>query len=157
VEGNIIGNNRNTKQKSREVSQGPNKAEISLLSCMINSPDALLYAMNKMAEYGIGFSSEGLDEFAAELLAFNAAGEKPNIPVMLSALPSEAAEAVSAALGMDEQLIDPEATAEDCIRIIARTQLDQQITELAAQMEQNGDSRVRNEYMRLVKMRASLK
>ncbi len=157
VEGNIIGNNRNTKQKSREVSQGPNKAEISLLSCMINSSDALLYAMNKMAEYSIGFSSEGLDMFAAELLAFHAAGEKPNIPVMLSALPADAAEAVSAALGMDEQMIDPEATAEDCIRIIARTQLDQRITELASQMEQNGSSEVRNEYMRLVKTRASLK
>ena len=157
VEGNIIGNNRNTKQKSREISQGPNKAEISLLSCMIHSPDALLYAMDKMAEYSIEFSSEGLDEFAAELLAINAMDEKPNIPVMLSALPGEAAEAISAALGADEQLIDPRATAEDCINAMARAQLDQRITELAAQMEQDSSSEVRSEYMRLVRTRASLK
>jgi len=157
VEGNIIGNNRNTKQKSREVSQGPNKAEISLLSSMIHSTDALLYAMDKMAEYGIEFSSEGLDEFAAELLALNAVGEQPNIPVMMAALPAEAAEAVSAALGKDEQLIDPRATAEDCLNAMARVQLDQRITQLAAQMEQDDSGEIRTEYMRLVKTRASLK
>ncbi|MBR2328788.1 MAG: toprim domain-containing protein, partial [Clostridia bacterium] len=157
VEGNIIGNNRNTKQKSREISQGPNKAEISLLSCMIHSPDALLYAMDKMAEYSIEFSSEGLDEFAAELLAINAMDEKPNIPVMLSALPREAAEAISAALGSEEQISDPTAVAEGCIKTIVGAQLEEKINQLASIMERDTSPEVRSEYMRLVKMRASLK
>lgn len=157
VEENIIGNNRNTKQKSREVSQGPNKTEILLLSCMIDSREALLYAMNKMAEYEIGFSSEGLDRFAEELLVLSSRGEKPNIPVMLSGLPAEAAEAISAALGADEQLIDPRAAAEDCVNAMMRAKLDKRVTELAAQMEQDASGEIRNEYMKLVHERASLK
>ena len=157
VEGNSIGNNRNTKQKSREVSEGPNKAEISLLSCMIRSSDALLYAMDKMAEYGIGFSVEGLDEFAAELLALNAMEQPPNIPVMLSGMPADGAEAVSAALGLEEQISDPAAVAEGCIKTIVGAQLEDRINELACRMEQDDDTELRSEYMRLVKMRASLK
>ncbi len=157
VEENSIGNNRNTKQKSREVSQGPNKAEVSLLSCMISSPEALLFAMNKMAELDIGFSAEGLDEFAEELLVLNSAGQQPNIPVMLSALPAQAAEAVSAALGSGEQLLDPRATAEDCMNAIIKARLDSQLTELAAKMEQGADEETKAEYMKLVQQRASLK
>lgn len=157
VEENSIGNNRNTKQKSREVSQGPNKAEISLLSCMISSTEALLFAMNKMAEQGIGFSAEGLDEFAEELLVLNSAGQQPNIPVMLSALPAQAAEAVSAALGSGEQLLDPRATAEDCMNAIIKARLDSQLTDLAAKMEQGADEETKVEYMKLVQQRASLK
>lgn len=157
VEGNIIGNNRNTKQKSREASEGPNKAEVSLLSCMISSPDVLIYTMDKMAEYGVGFSSEGLDSFAAKLLVINAGGNTPNIPLMLSELPAEAAETVSAALGMEEQMADPAAVAEDCIKSIVRAALDERITRLASEMEKSGDVCTRNEYMKLVQKRASLK
>ena len=76
---------------------------------------------------------------------------------MLSELPAEAAETVSAALGMEEQIADPAAVAEDCIKSIVRTALDERITRLASEMEKSGDACTRNEYMKLVQKRASLK
>ena len=155
--GNSIGNSRNTKQQNRERSKSLNKTETALLCCMIKSGEALLCAMEEMARYGISFSDSALNTFAERLLAGSVTGEKLDIPLALSMLPQEAAESVSAAIGSEDNVIDPVATAKDCVAAIARDAMDERIKELAAAMNMGGSEEEKREYMELVKKRASLK
>lgn len=155
--GNSIGNSRNTKQQNRERLKSLNKAETALLCCMIKSGEALLCAMEEMAQYGISFSDSAINAFAEGLLARSVTGEKLDIPLALSMLPQEAAESVSAAIGSEDTVIDPVTTAKDCVAAIAREAMDGRIKELAAAMQTGGSDEEKREYMELVKKRASLK
>lgn len=157
VEGDSIGNNRNTKQKSREVSQGLNKAETALLCCMLKSDEALLYAMEEMARQGVGFSSNELNDFAEKLLVNHAAGIKEDLHVMLCSLPPAAAEGIGAAMGSEENIIDYMTTAKDCIITMAKEAMDERINLLATKLAQGASAAEKTEYMELVKKRASLK
>lgn len=155
--GNSIGNSRNTKQQNRERLKSLNKAETALLCCMIKSGEALLCAMEEMARYGISFSDSAINTFAEGLLARSVTGEKLDIPLALSMLPQEAAESVSAAIGSEDNVIDPVTTAKDCVAAMAREAMDERIKELAAAMQTGGSDEEKREYMELVKKRASLK
>ena len=155
--GNSIGNSRNTKQQNRERLKSLNKAETALLCCMIKSGEALLCAMEEMAQCGISFSDSAINAFAEGLLARSVTGEKLDIPLALSMLPQEAAESVSAAIGSEDTVIDPVTTAKDCVAAIAREAMDERIKELAAAMQTGGSDDEKREYMELVKKRASLK
>lgn len=155
--GNSIGNSRNTKQQNRERLKSLNKTETALLCCMIKSGEALLCAMEEMARYGISFSDSALNAFAERLLAGSVTGEKLDIPLALSMLPQEAAESVSAAIGSEDNVINPVTTAKDCVAAIAREAMDGRIKELAAAMNMGGSDEEKREYMELVKKRASLK
>lgn len=155
--GNSIGNSRNTKQQNRERLKSLNKAETALLCCMIKSGEALLCAMEEMARYGISFSDSAINAFAEGLLARSVTGEKLDIPLALSMLPQEAAESVSAAIGSEDNVIDPVTTAKDCVAAMAREAMDERIKELAAAMQTGGSDEEKREYMELVKKRASLK
>lgn len=155
--GNSIGNSRNTKQQNRERLKSLNKAETALLCCMIKSGEALLCAMEEMAQYGISFSDSAINAFAEGLLARSVTGEKLDIPLALSMLPQEAAESVSAAIGREDNVIDPVTTAKDCVAAMAREAMDGRIKELAAAMQTGGSDEEKREYMELVKKRASLK
>lgn len=155
--GNSIGNSRNTKQQNRERLKSLNKTETALLCCMIKSGEALLCAMEEMARYGISFSDSAINTFAEGLLARSVTGEKLDIPLALSMLPQEAAESVSAAIGSEDNVIDPVTTAKDCVATMAREAMDERIKELAAAMQTGGSDDEKREYMELVKKRASLK
>lgn len=155
--GNSIGNSRNNKQQNRERLKSLNKAETALLCCMIKSGEALLCAMEEMARYGISFSDSAINAFAEGLLARSVTGEKLDIPLALSMLPQEAAESVSAAIGREDNVIDPVTTAKDCVAAMAREAMDERIKELAAAMQTGGSDEEKREYMELVKKRASLK
>ena len=155
--GNSIGNSRNTKQQNRERLKSLNKAETALLCCMIKSGEALLCAMEEMAQCGISFSDSAINAFAEGLLARSVTGEKLDIPLALSMLPQEAAESVSAAIGSEDTVIDPVTTAKDCVATMAREAMDERIKELAAAMQTGGSDDEKREYMELVKKRASLK
>ena len=155
--GNSIGNSRNTKQQNRERLKSLNKAETALLCCMIKSGEALLCAMEEMAQCGISFSDSAINAFAEGLLARSVTGEKLDIPLALSMLPQEAAESVSAAIGSEDTVIDPVTTAKDCVATMAREAMDERIKELAAAMQTGGSDEEKREYMELVKKRASLK
>lgn len=155
--GNSIGNSRNTKRQNRERLKSLNKAETALLCCMIKSGEALLCAMEEMARYGISFSDSAINAFAEGLLARSVTGEKLDIPLALSMLPQEAAESVSAAIGREDNVIDPVTTAKDCVAAMAREAMDERIKELAAAMQTGGSDEEKREYMELVKKRASLK
>lgn len=155
--GNSIGNSRNTKQQNRERLKSLNKTETALLCCMIKSGEALLCAMEEMAQCGISFSDSAINAFAEGLLARSVTGEKLDIPLALSMLPQEAAESVSAAIGSEDTVIDPVTTAKDCVAAIAREAMDERIKELAAAMQTGGSDEEKREYMELVKKRASLK
>lgn len=155
--GNSIGNSRNTKQQNRERLKSLNKTETALLCCMIKSGEALLCAMEEMAQYGISFSDSAINAFAEGLLARSVTGEKLDIPLALSMLPQEAAESVSAAIGSEDTVIDPVTTAKDCVATMAREAMDERIKELAAAMQTGGSDEEKREYMELVKKRASLK
>ena len=155
--GNSIGNSRNTKQQNRERLKSLNKTETALLCCMIKSGEALLCAMEEMAQCGISFSDSAINAFAEGLLARSVTGEKLDIPLALSMLPQEAAESVSAAIGSEDTVIDPVTTAKDCVATIAREAMDERIKELAAAMQTGGSDDEKREYMELVKKRASLK
>lgn len=155
--GNSIGNSRNTKQQNRERLKSLNKTETALLCCMIKSGEALLCAMEEMAQCGISFSDSAINAFAEGLLARSVTGEKLDIPLALSMLPQEAAESVSAAIGSEDTVIDPVTTAKDCVAAIAREAMDERIKELAAAMQTGGSDDEKREYMELVKKRASLK
>ena len=155
--GNSIGNSRNTKQQNRERLKSLNKTETALLCCMIKSGEALLCAMEEMAQCGISFSDSAINAFAEGLLARSVTGEKLDIPLALSMLPQEAAESVSAAIGSEDTVIDPVTTAKDCVAAMAREAMDERIKELAAAMQTGGSDEEKREYMELVKKRASLK
>ena len=155
--GNSIGNSRNTKQQNRERLKSLNKTETALLCCMIKSGEALLCAMEEMAQCGISFSDSAINAFAEGLLARSVTGEKLDIPLALSMLPQEAAESVSAAIGSEDTVIDPVTTAKDCVATMAREAMDERIKELAAAMQTGGSDDEKREYMELVKKRASLK
>lgn len=155
--GNSIGNSRNTKQQNRERLKSLNKTETALLCCMIKSGEALLCAMEEMAQCGISFSDSAINAFAEGLLARSVTGEKLDIPLALSMLPQEAAESVSAAIGSEDTVIDPVTTAKDCVATMAREAMDERIKELAAAMQTGGSDEEKREYMELVKKRASLK
>ena len=155
--GNSIGNSRNTKQQNRERLKSLNKTETALLCCMIKSGEALLCAMEEMAQCGISFSDSAINAFAEGLLARSVTGEKLDIPLALSMLPQEAAESVSAAIGSEDTVIDPVTTAKDCVATMAREAMDARIKELAAAMQTGGSDDEKREYMELVKKRASLK
>ena len=155
--GNSIGNSRNTKQQNRERLKSLNKTETALLCCMIKSGEALLCAMEEMAQCGISFSDSAINAFAEGLLARSVTGEKLDIPLALSMLPQEAAESVSAAIGSEDTVIDPVTTAKDCVAAMAREAMDERIKELAAAMQTGGSDDEKREYMELVKKRASLK
>ncbi len=155
--GNSIGNSRNTKQQNRERLKSLNKTETALLCCMIKSGEALLCAMEEMAQCGISFSDSAINAFAEGLLARSVTGEKLDIPLALSMLPQEAAESVSAAIGSEDTVIDPVTTAKDCVAAMAREAMDERIKELAAAMQTGGSAEEKREYMELVKKRASLK
>lgn len=155
--GNSIGNSRNTKQQNRERLKSLNKTETALLCCMIKSGEALLCAMEEMAQCGISFSDSAINAFAEGLLARSVTGEKLDIPLALSMLPQEAAESVSAAIGSEDTVIDPVTTAKDCVATMAREAMDERIKELAAAMQTGGSDDEKLEYMELVKKRASLK
>lgn len=124
---------------------------------MIKSGEALLCAMEEMARYGISFSDSAINTFAEGLLARSVTGEKLDIPLALSMLPQEAAESVSAAIGSEDNVIDPVTTAKDCVAAMAREAMDERIKELAAAMQTGGSDEEKREYMELVKKRASLK
>lgn len=155
--GNSIGNSRNTKQQNRERLKSLNKTETALLCCMIKSGEALLCAMEEMAQCGISFSDSAINAFAEGLLARSVTGEKLDIPLALSMLPQEAAESVSAAIGSEDTVIDPVTTAKDCVATMAREAMDERIKELAAAMQTGGSDDEKREYMEIVKKRASLK
>ena len=106
---------------------------------MIKSGEALLCAMEEMAQYGISFSDSAINAFAEGLLARSVTGEKLDIPLALSMLPQEAAESVSAAIGSEDTVIDPVTTAKDCVAAIAREAMDERIKELADRLSKDYD------------------
>jgi len=157
VEGNSIGNNRNTKQKSREAGPQRNRTETELLGCMLKSDQALLSAMEEMAEYGVSFSEPGLNELAERLLADYATGSREDIKLMLCEATPAVAESVSAAMERGESILDPEATAKGCVAALARELLDGRINELSLRLSQGAGEAEKQEYMKLVQKRASLR
>lgn len=154
---NSVGNIRNTKQQNREMAKTPNKAEITLLCCMIRSEDAMLTAAEEMTRRGVRFSNEALNGFAEKLLAMSVEGKRLDMPLALSELPQEAAESVSAALGSEDDIVDPVNTARDCVSAMLRDGLNERINELAAEIQTDGRDEKKREYAELVKKLAELK
>lgn len=148
--GNIIGKNRHTKQNKPDNPQaGASGLEITLLACMVKREEALVAALGRMQELDVAFPTAGLNEMAERLLA-----EKPELRLFMGELPEDMAAALAQAMERAEDLIDPEATALDCVNGLARAKLEDRIVALSEAY--SGEPEAAREIGRLQKQLAAL-
>lgn len=126
---NSAGKNRNTKQNKPRISKegGPGSLETMLLACMLKSEEALVAALGRMQELETAFPTEELNPLAERLLA-----ERPGLSLLVGELPPETAALLSRAMEQAESLVDPAATALDCVNALARAELEGRVAALSA-------------------------
>lgn len=125
---NSVGKNRHTKQNKPVLQQAAGQnLEIALLACILKSEEALLTALGRMQELEAAFPTAELNPLAERLLA-----EKPDLRLLLAELPAETAALVSQAMDQIEALVDPVATALDCVNGLSRAELEGRIAALSA-------------------------
>lgn len=125
---NKTGKNRHTNQNKEAKARTPaHTLEVALLACMIQKEEALLAAMGRMQELEVAFPTEELTTLAERLLA-----EKPDISLLLGQLPAQPAALLAQAMERRADIIDPVATALDCVDRLARTALEGRIAALGA-------------------------
>lgn len=148
--GNSIGKNRHTKQNKPDTPQGgASGLEITLLACMVKREDTLVAALGRMQELGVAFPTAGLNELAERLLA-----EKPDLQLFMGELAADMAAALAQAMERAEDLLDPNATALDCVNGLARAALEERIAALSAAY--TGEPEAARELDRLQKQLAAL-
>ncbi len=117
-----------TKQnKAANLQIRPPGQEITLLACMLKSEEALVLGLARMQELGVNFETKGLSRLAERLLA-----EKPDLSLLMGELPQEEAALLTQSMGQMEDIVDPQATALDCINGMARAKLEAKISALSA-------------------------
>ncbi|MDR0840232.1 MAG: DNA primase [Christensenellaceae bacterium] len=148
---NRFGKNRHTKQNTAELEPpAASNAELTLLACMTASEEALFAAMSDMAEQEVAFGNPVLGELAERLLA-----EQPDVTLLIGELPAEAAALLSNAIQRAEAIINPAATARDCVKELARDSLKARIAALSANY--GDDPAARETLLRLQKRYAALR
>lgn len=125
---NSPGKYRHTKQNQAPRPQPPTAGlETTLLACMLKSQDALLSALSRMQALEIRFPTAALNQLAERLLA-----ENPDPALLMGELPGETAALMSQAMERMEGLVEPEATALDCVNSLARMAIRARMEELSA-------------------------
>ena len=99
----------------------------TLLACMLKSQDALLAALSRMQALEIRFPTAALNQLAERLLA-----ENPDPALLMGELTGETAALMSQAMERLEGLVEPEATALDCVNTLARMAIRARMEELSA-------------------------
>ena len=129
--GNSIGKNRNTRNKIRQKSDSAlDRAELTLLSCMLLSADAAVFVAESMARAELDFTSPGLKALSEALLLAYAEGDSPNLRLIVNELPGEQAEEAAAALELGPPEGDAKTIAEDCVKKLARERIRERIAVL---------------------------
>ena len=129
------GPNQNNPGKYRHTKQNPEPRpqprtaglETTLLACMLKSEDALLTALSRMQALEVSFPTAELNPLSERLLA-----ERPDTSLLMGELSGETAALMSQAMERMEDLVDPEATALDCVNTLARMAIRARMEELSA-------------------------
>ena len=125
---NNPGKYRHTKQNQGPKPQPATAGlETTLLACMLKSQDALLAALSRMQALEIRFPTAALNQLAERLLA-----ENPDPALLMGELTGETAALMSQAMERLEGLVEPEATALDCVNTLARMAIRARMEELSA-------------------------
>lgn len=107
------------------------KNEIRLLSCIMASPSEGTQIGRSKGFSLMLFKDAHLRAFCARLLAAYSSGNRADIHVMLAELEPEAAESVSAAYALTDDISSPVACAEDIIAAVTEADLKDKLRELS--------------------------
>mgnify|MGYP001032939423 FL=1 len=125
---NNPGKYRHTKQNQEPKPQPATAGlETTLLACMLKSQDALLAALSRMQALEVGFPTASLNQLSERLLA-----ENPDPALLMGELTGETAALMSQAVERMEGLVEPEATALDCVNTLARMAIRARMEALSA-------------------------
>ena len=113
------------------------KSEQRLLGCIMSSRDNGI-EIGKNKDFSLSlFTVDALRAFAARLLAAYRTGGKPDISVMIAELEPDAAESVSGAFALSEDIPRPVVYAADLMKNMALAALKDKLTELSRRAKEN--------------------